>query len=224
MARSDGYNMNFNVGLVRVSGTATDGIYEATINLASNQAAGTFTYWIEAGTDNGRAGTRVDVPVVIVGADTTPPVVVSYSGTLASPSITGQIVSVPGVGNVSDGMATNSEFTVTFQITDNTSVASALMCVDSSSEDRIVGILLNISGVGSYGINDGRCIPAQLISGNSSSGTYSATGRFPSVTTLAAMGLGVCGRYTVRVQAIDEKQNRSPMTTVRKIDIVTCRD
>jgi hypothetical protein len=223
MARSDGNNMNFNVNLVRVSGSASDGIYEATISLANNQAAGTFTYWIEAGTNNGRAGTRVDVPVVIVGADVTSPVVASYSGTLASPSITGQIVSVPGVGNVSDGMATNSDFTVTFQVTDNTAVASAILCVDSSSEDRIVGILLNISGVGNYGINDGRCIPAQLISGNASSGTYSAMGRFPSVATLAAMGLGVCGRYTVRAQAIDEKGNRSPMTTVRKIDIVTCR-
>jgi hypothetical protein len=64
-ARSDGYNMNFSVPLVRVSGTTSDGIYEATITLASNQALGTFTYWIEAGTDNGRAGVRVDIPVVI---------------------------------------------------------------------------------------------------------------------------------------------------------------
>ena len=69
--QSDGYNMNFNVPLTRISGNSTDGIYEATITLSSNQTAGTFTYWIEAGTDNGRAGLRVDVPMVIVAATPT---------------------------------------------------------------------------------------------------------------------------------------------------------
>jgi secreted trypsin-like serine protease len=221
--RSDGYNMNFNLPLTRISGTSDDGIYEATIVLASNQAPGTFVYWIEAGTDNGRAAERIEVPVVIAGPDLTAPTVVSYSGTLSSPSITGQIVSVPNVGNVSDGMATNSDFTVTFQITDNTAVASAILCVDTSSEDRLTGIILNISGVGSYGVNDGRCVPASLISGNAASGTYSASGRFPPVASLAAMSLGACGRYTVRAQALDQNGNRSTMATVRKIDIVTCR-
>jgi secreted trypsin-like serine protease len=159
----------------------------------------------------------------LANPDVTPPTVVSYSGTLSSPSITGQIVSVPSIGNISDGMETNSDFTVTFQVTDNTGVASVILCVDSSSEDRLTGIILNISGVGSYGVNDGRCLPAQLISGNSTSGTYTVTGRFPSVSSLAAMSLGACGRYTVRAQAIDLNGNRSTMTTVRKIDIVTCR-
>jgi hypothetical protein len=155
--------------------------------------------------------------------DLTPPSVVGYSGTLTSPSITGQIVSVPSIGNISDGMATNSDFTVTFQVTDNAGVASVILCVDTSSEDRLTGILLNISGVGSYGVSDGRCLPAQLISGNAASGTYSATGRFPSVASLSAMSLGACGRYTVRAQAVDLNGNRSIMTTVRKIDIITCR-
>jgi hypothetical protein len=159
----------------------------------------------------------------LANPDVTPPTVVSYSGTLSSPSITGQIVSVPSIGNISDGMETNSDFTVTFQVTDNTGVASVILCVDSSSEDRLTGIILNISGVGSYGVNDGRCLPAQLISGNSTSGTYTVTGRFPSASSLAAMSLGACGRYTVRAQAIDLNGNRSTMTTVRKIDIVTCR-
>jgi hypothetical protein len=120
-------------------------------------------------------------------------------------------------------MATNSDFTVTFQITDNTGVASAILCVDSSSEDRLTGIILNITGIGSYGINDGRCLPAQLVSGNAASGTYTATGHFPSMSSLAAMSLGACGRYTVRAQAVDLNGNRSTMTTIRKIDIVTCR-
>lgn len=222
LVRSDGYNMNFNVPLTRISGNASDGIYEATINLAANQAAGTFVYWIEAGTDNGSAASRVEVPVVIAGQDLIAPSIVSYSGTLTSSSITGQVVSVPGIGNISDGMATNSNFTVSFQITDNNAVASAILCVDTSSEDRLTGIILNISGVGSYGINDGRCIPASLISGNAASGTYSASGRFPPVSSLAAMSLGACGRYTVRAQALDQNGNRSTMTTVRKIDIVTC--
>ncbi len=155
--------------------------------------------------------------------DLTPPTVVSYSGTISSPSITGQIVSVPSIGNISDGMATNSDFTVTFQVTDNTGVASAILCVDTSSEDRLTGIILNIAGVGSYGVNDGRCMPAQLIAGNSTSGTYTVTGRFPTVASLNAMSIGACGRYTVRAQAIDLSGNRSIMTTVRKIDIVTCR-
>jgi hypothetical protein len=105
--RSDGSNMNLSVPLSRISGTSSDGIYEATISLASNQAAGTFVYWIEAGTDNGRAGTRVDVPVIVTGPDLTGPTIASYSGTLSSPSITGQVVSVPSIGNISDDFICN---------------------------------------------------------------------------------------------------------------------
>lgn len=220
--RSDGSNMNFSVPLSRISGTSSDGIYEATISLASNQAAGTFVYWIEAGTDNGRAGTRVDVPVVITGPDLTGPTVASYSGTLSSPSITGQVVSVLNIGNISDGMATNSDFTVTFQASDNVAISSAIVCVDTSSEDRLTGIVLNVTGQGSFGRYDGVCLPASLISGSSSNGTYSASGHFPTAASLSAMSIGACGRYTVRAQATDTAGNRSAMTTIRKIDIVTC--
>jgi V8-like Glu-specific endopeptidase len=220
--RSDGYNLNFNSPMQRISGSSTDGIYECTIALSSSQIAGTFKYFIEAGTDNGRSAPRVESSL-IVSPPPPPPGVVSYSGTLSSPSITGQVVSVPSIGNISDGMATGSAFTVTFQVTGNSSIASAILCVDSSSGDNITGIILNITGIGSYGINDGRCLPAQLVSGNESTGTYSAAGVFPSMPSLAALSLGACGRYTARAQTTDINGNRSPMTTVRKIDIVTCR-
>jgi len=215
-----------NAGMT-VSYCSTTGVLTCT---ASSLTAGT-TYkvivsaWNSANGVNLSSGDQYSprTPVsTLATPDLTPPTVVSYSGTLSSPSITGQIVSVRGIGNISDGMATNSDFTVTFQVTDNAEVASVILCVDTSSEDRLTGIILNISGVGSYGVNDGRCIPAQLTSGNSSSGTYTVTGRFPTVSSLAAMSIGACGRYTVRAQAIDVSGNRSTMTTVRKIDIVTC--
>jgi hypothetical protein len=101
-------------------------------------------------------------------------------------------------------------------------ISSAIVCVDTSSEDRLTGIVLNVTGQGSFGRYDGVCLPASLISGSSSSGTYSASGHFPTVASLSAMSIGACGRYTVRAQATDTAGNRSAMTTIRKIDIVTC--
>jgi hypothetical protein len=140
-------------------------------------------------------------------ADTQPPSLVAGSASLTSPSITGQVVSIPVIGNVSDGMSTNSDFTVAINISDNTGVSNVNFWVDSSGDPARLGA--QIPGTSSSG---------SLISGTAQNGRWSYSGHFPSAASLS----GGCGRYTVRVTAVDAAGNSTGTQAAREIDIVTC--
>ena len=157
-----------------------------------------------AGYSPGSATINATAGAAAVQTDSTPPVIVVGSGHIASPSITGQIVSLPGVGNVTDGITTGSKVTLTFNATDNVGITSVYVSADSSNVDNITGSALS-----------GMSGPATLISGNAQSGTYSFTGTYPVPTS----GNG-CGQTTARAYAVDAAGNRSPITTIYRIDVV----
>ena len=139
-------------------------------------------------------------PVVVV--DTQIPTVEIGSITFTSPSMTGQVVSIPTIGNISDGIATNSSFTVTFRVIDQGSgVLRVWVGVDSGSEDRIIGPLI----IGEPGW-------ATLVSGNRNDGIWTHTGFIPSGTGR--------GRYSIRVAIDDSAGNATGRIPLRKIDIV----
>jgi hypothetical protein len=148
--------------------------------------------------------------VVVVPPDTQAPSVVAGSASLSSPSITGQVVSVPSIGNVSDGMSTNSDYTVSINVSDNVGVTSLVFYVDTSSDPARLGTQIP-STIGN----------AKLISGTVQSGTWSATSHFPSISGLSTFSTS-CGRYTVRVIAYDAVGNTTGPIAAREIDIVTC--
>jgi len=142
--------------------------------------------------------------------DTQAPKVVAGGALLSSPSITGQVVSIPSIGNISDGMSTNSDYTVSINATDNVGVTSLVFYVDTSGDPARLGTQIP-STIG-Y---------AKLISGNSQNGTWSATSHFPSIAALSTFSTS-CGRYTVRVIAYDAAGNTTGPIAAREIDIVTC--
>ena len=152
----------------------------------------------------------MSVSVSSVPVDAQAPSVVAGSASLTSPSITGQVVSVLNIGNVSDGMSTNSDYTVAINVSDNVGVSSVTFYVDTSSDPSRLGTQIP-STIG-Y---------ASLVSGNSQSGMWSATSRFPSISGLAQFSTA-CGRYTVRVLAYDAAGNASGPIAARPIDIVSC--
>jgi hypothetical protein len=139
-------------------------------------------------------------PVVVV--DTQIPTVEIGSITFTSPSMTGQVVSIPSIGNISDGIATNSSFTISFRVIDQGSgVLRVWVGVDSGSEDRIIGPL--IIGEPSW---------ATLVSGTRNDGIWTHTGFIPSGTGR--------GRYSIRVAIEDSAGNATGRIPLRKIDIV----
>ena len=141
-------------------------------------------------------------------ADSQAPSLVAGSASLSSPSITGQVVSIPVIGNVSDGMSTNSDFTVAINVSDKTGVSSVTFWVDGSGDPARLGAqILGTSG------------SANLISGSAQNGRWSYTAHFPSASALSG---GPCGRYTVRVVAMDAAGNSTGTVAAREIDIVTC--
>ena len=143
--------------------------------------------------------TLATTPVVV---DTQIPTVEIGSITFTSPSMTGQVVSIPTIGNISDGIATNSSFTVTFRVIDQGSgVLRVWVGVDSGSEDRIIGPLI----IGEPGW-------ATLVSGNRNDGIWTHTGFIPSGTGR--------GRYSIRVAIDDSAGNATGRIPLRKIDIV----
>jgi hypothetical protein len=116
--------------------------------------------------------------------------------------MTGQVVSIPSIGNISDGIATNSSFTVSFRVIDQGSgVLRVWVGVDSGSEDRIIGPL--IIGEPSW---------ATLVSGTRNDGIWTHTGFIPSGTGR--------GRYSIRVAIEDSAGNATGRIPLRKIDIV----
>ena len=151
--------------------------------------------------------TTFSTPSAAAPADTQPPALIAGSASLASPSITGQIVSIPVIGNVSDGMSTNSDFTVAINVSDNIGVSSVTFWVDSSGDPARLGT--QISGTSGS---------ANLISGTAQNGRWSYSAHFPSAGALS----GGCGRYTVRVVATDAAGNSTGTQAAREIDIVTC--
>ena len=151
--------------------------------------------------------TTFSTPSAAAPTDTQPPALIAGSASLASPSITGQIVSIPVIGNVSDGMSTNSDFTVAINVSDNIGVSSVTFWVDSSGDPARLGT--QISGTSGS---------ANLISGTAQNGRWSYSAHFPSAGALS----GGCGRYTVRVVATDAAGNSTGTQAAREIDIVTC--
>ncbi len=209
---SDGNNLNRNGVLSEVSGNSYNKNFSGSFVLASNQTSGNFTINLVAETANGRSSSTfpVSVSVSSVPVDAQAPSVVAGSASLTSPSITGQVVSVLNIGNVSDGMSTNSDYTVAINVSDNVGVSSVTFYVDTSSDPSRLGTQIP-STIG-Y---------ASLVSGNSQSGMWSATSRFPSISGLAQFSTA-CGRYTVRVLAYDAAGNASGPIAARPIDIVSC--
>ena len=209
---SDGNNLNRNGVLSEVSGNSYNKNFSGSFVLASNQTSGNFTINLVAETANGRSSSTfpVSVSVSSVPVDAQAPSVVAGSASLTSPSITGQVVSVLNIGNVSDGMSTNSDYTVAINVSDNVGVSSVTFYVDTSSDPSRLGTQIP-STIG-Y---------ASLVSGNAQSGMWSATSRFPSISGLAQFSTA-CGRYTVRVLAYDAAGNASGPIAARPIDIVSC--
>jgi hypothetical protein len=143
-------------------------------------------------------------------ADVQAPRVLAGSASLSSPSITGQVVSIPSIGNITDGMSTNSDYTISINATDDMGVTSLVFYVDTSGDPTRLGTQIP-STIG-Y---------AKLISGSSQNGTWSATSHFPSIASLSAFSTS-CGRYTVRAIAYDAAGNTTGPIAARQIDIVTC--
>jgi hypothetical protein len=142
--------------------------------------------------------------------DSQAPTLSAGSASLTSPSITGQVVSVIGIGNVSDGMSTNSDYTLSMNVSDNIGVSAVTFYVDTSGDPARLGTQLP-STIG-Y---------ARLTSGSAQSGTWSVTSHFPSIAELSSFHTS-CGRYTVRVIAVDAAGNSTGVIAAREIDIVSC--
>jgi len=209
---SDGYNLNKSGLLTEVSGNSYNKNFAATFTLASNQAPGNYTINLVAETANGRSSTTFPVNVTVSSApvDTKVPSIVAGSATLSSPSITGQVVSVPSIGNISDGMSTDSDYTLSINVSDDVGVSSVTFYVDTSGDSARLGSQIP-STIG-Y---------ATLVSGNAQSGIWSATSHFPSMAGLSSFSTA-CGRYTARVLAYDSAGNASGPIAARSIDIVSC--
>ena len=143
-------------------------------------------------------------PTVV--ADTQKPVVVEGSIGFTSPSITGEAVSILNVGNVTDGVSTNSQFTVTFRVVDEGSgVIRVWVGADSSSDSRFIGPTLIGQPESSYGF-------ATLISGNRNDGVWQFTGQIPTGTSR--------GRYSLKAAVDDQAGNVTGRVHLRYIDIV----
>ena len=143
-------------------------------------------------------------PTVV--ADTQKPVVVEGSIGFTSPSITGEAVSILNVGNVTDGVSTNSQFTVTFRVVDEGSgVIRVWVGADSSSDSRFIGPTLIGQPESSYG-------SATLISGNRNDGVWQFTGQIPTGTSR--------GRYSLKAAVDDQAGNVTGRVHLRYIDIV----
>ena len=210
---SDGYNLNKNGVLTEVSGNAFNKNFSTSFAIASNQAPGNYTINLVAETANGRSSTTFPVTVTVSAApvDAQAPTVLAGSASLTSPSITGQIVSAPGIGNVTDGMSTDSDYTVAINVSDAIGVSSVTFYVDTSGDPARLGTQIP-STIG-Y---------ASLVSGNAQNGRWSATSHFPSIAQLSSLFSTSCGRYTVRVLAYDAAGNASGPIAARPIDIVSC--
>lgn len=190
----------------RISGTPQAGTYASTFWFDPNwYSSGTYQVKVQLFDVDGKMldwqllGNVVISPV----ADTQSPTVVTGSVTLRSPSITGQIVSIPTIGNVTDGMSTNSDFSVSISVADNVGVSSVSFSVDSSGDPKLIGTVV-----------PGTTGSATLISGNLLNGVWNYSAHFPG-------GLG-CGRYSIRVTALDSAGNSTGQLFARPIDIVTC--
>jgi len=209
---SDGYNLNKTGVLSEISGNSYSKNFSTTFAIAANQAPGNFVINLVVETANGRSsGTfPVSISVLPLATDTQAPTAVARTASLSSPSITGQIVSVLNIGNVSDGMSTNSDYTVAMEVSDNVGVSSVTFYVDTAGDPTRMGTQIP-STIG-Y---------ANLVSGNSKSGIWSATSHFPSILELSKFSTA-CGRYTVRVIAYDSAGNTMGPLPARVIDIVSC--
>lgn len=199
------------------SGDKTNGSFRVYVVARNNGSNLPGSYVIKAYVQDA-AGNKSQVVTVGSVSYTSPvpldnqaPTLIAGSASLTSPSITGQIVSVSGIGNVTDGMSTNSDFTVGINVADNVGVSSVTFYVDTSGDPSRLGTQLPTT-----------VSSARLISGSSQNGTWSATARFPSISTLSSTVSTACGRYTVRVIALDAAGNSTGVVAARAIDIVTC--
>lgn len=119
------------------------------------------------------------------------------------------------------GISTNSSFTVNFRATDDIGVTVANMVLDTSCCENIVQqIFLSTF--------------ANLISGTSKDGVYSATAFFPGKTEMQSLkqswsqggsedSVKGCGKYYIRIKLSDAK-NSTSWLTLRTIDVVRCSE
>ena len=211
---SDGYNLNKFGVLSETSTNAYSKNFSGTFAISANQSPGNFTINLVAETGNGRSSSAFSIAITVAAplvSDTQAPSALARSASLSSPSITGQTVSVPNIGNISDGMSTNSDFTVAMDVSDNVGVTQVTFYVDTSGDPTRMGTQIP-STIG-Y---------ANLISGNAKNGVWSASSRFPSISELSRLFSTACGRYTVRVIAYDAAGNTMGPLAARVIDIVSC--
>jgi len=207
------YDPRFTWSVVSTSGSATinsSGLITVS-GLGASEATVIAVTTKQTGYKNASRNTAGTSAANQVALDTQPPSILAGSGTLSSPSITGQVVSIRSIGNISDGMSTNSDYTVAINISDNVGVSSVNFYVDSSGDPAQLGTqIASTLGNGS------------LISGTAQNGTWSYSSHFPSAGTLLATLSTGCGRYTVRVSATDAAGNSTGTIAAREIDIVTC--
>ena len=157
---------------------------------------------------------RVFLPTVItppVLSDTELPKLISNSGSVTSASMSQGAL----------GISTNENFTVNFTATDNIGITVANMVLDTSCCENIVQqIFLSTF--------------ANLISGTSKDGVYSATVLFPGKTEMQLLkqswsqggsedSTKGCGRYFIRIMLSDAK-NSTSWLTLRTIDVVRCSE
>jgi hypothetical protein len=152
--------------------------------------------------------TVVTPPVLI---DTELPKLASNSGSITSASMSQGAL----------GISTNSSFTVNFRATDDIGVTVANMVLDTSCCENVVQqIFLSTF--------------ANLISGTSKDGVYSATAFFPGKTEMQSLkqswsqggsedSVKGCGKYYIRIKLSDAK-NSTSWLTLRTIDVVRCSE
>ena len=143
--------------------------------------------------------------------DTELPKLASNSGSITSASMSQGAL----------GISTNSNFTVNFRATDDIGVTVANMVLDTSCCENVVQrIFLSTF--------------ANLTSGTSKDGVYSATALFPGKTEMQSLkqswnqggtedSMKGCGKYYIRIMLSDAK-NHTSWLTLGTINVVRCSE
>ena len=202
------------------SGSLQSGNWSCNFNLPGDLALGSYGIYAEAIDAAYNWTSRLLIGSINVVAVVVTPVVLIdtelpnlYSNSM---SITSASMSQGALG-----ISTNSNFTVSFRATDNIGVTVANMVLDTSCCENVVQrIFLSTF--------------ANLISGTSKDGVYSATALFPKATEMQSLkqswsqggtedSMKGCGRYYIRIMLSDAK-NSTSWLTLGTIDVVKCTE
>jgi hypothetical protein len=202
------------------SGSLQSGNWSCNFNLPGDLALGSYGIYAEAIDAAYNWTSRILIGSInVVAVVVTPLVLIDtelpnlYSNSM---SITSASMSQGALG-----ISTNSNFTVSFRATDNIGVTVANMVLDTSCCENVVQrIFLSTF--------------ANLISGTSKDGVYSATALFPGKTEMQSLkqswgqggtedSMKGCGRYYIRIMLSDAK-NSTSWLTLGTIYVVKCTE